>query len=336
MLVLLASCTSDDVVLAPVPGDIDAPGLDVEVVVNGLRGPTQLVVLDNGDLLVSQLNGGENEESGQIIRIDRLSNVQTVLFDGLDKPTGVSLFGGDVWVMQRDSLWRGRLQGGDLEPVLQDLPSNGRSEGTLTPYNEDELLYITSGSHVRGQPVDGSGTVFTVDAEGSTRTLATGFKNAYGHAVASDGTLWVTEISDGTYDGEPAQDEVGVLVVDQNHGWPWCVGANRMVKEFAGKAQGGGKQDCEAVPSPSAVFAPGATPTSVAIAPWDSNRLLVSLWNEGVVVEVASDSSPPDGLGLDHQVVVAGVDHPQFLLADGDRVLLVDFDRGLILSLRKP
>ena len=33
-----------------------------------------------------------------------------------------------------------------------------------------------------------------------------------------------------------------------------------------------------------------------------------------------------------HEGLISGITHPQHLLADGDRLLVVDFDRGLILS----
>ena len=321
---LLVACTADEASVVPVPSEIVADGFKVEVVVEGLDSPTQIATLPDGRLLVAQLNGGEGEANGQVLEVDLATGRQTVLFDGLDKPTGVALFSNQIWVMERQSLARGGLDGGELVTVVSDLPSNGRSEGTLTPLGLDRLIYITSGDREGGSGAEGSGTIFTIDGDNNTAVLATGFKNAYGHTVADDGTIWVTEVSDGSYDGIQAKDEVLAVVPDQDHGWPWCVGDNRTVTDF-----GGDERACELVPRPQGVFEPGATPTSVAVAPWDPELLVVALWNRGAIVTVPIDA---EVVSSEHEGLISGITHPQHLLADGDRLLVVDFDRGLILS----
>ncbi|MDH3299310.1 MAG: glucose sorbosone dehydrogenase, partial [Acidimicrobiia bacterium] len=138
------------------------------MVVEGLTGPTQLVIGDDGDWLVAQLAGGENDGTGQVVRLDpdALDAPPEVILDGLDKPTGVALFAGELWVMERDRLTRGPLDGAvdgaDRIVVADDLPTNGRSEGTLT-VDGDRLLYDTSGRlDADGTPTAGSGTLFAV------------------------------------------------------------------------------------------------------------------------------------------------------------------------------
>jgi len=74
---------------------------------------------------------------------------------------------------------------------------------------------------------------------------------------------------------------------------------------------------------------PGATPTSVAEAPWDDTVLLVALWVERRIVAVpkAGEEQP-----VAYTDFLTGIERPQFLLADGDRLLVVDHEGGRILA----
>jgi hypothetical protein len=68
----------------------------------------------------------------------------------------------------------------------------------------------------------------------------------------------------------------------------------------------------------------------VVVAPWDSDTLLVALWNRGEIVAVptADDGRPHAG-----EVVVGQIARPQHLLIDGDRVLVSDHATGRILAI---
>lgn len=328
-LPLAAGCVDDD----PSIGGGGADSLVGEVVLEGLAGPTQLVIDDDGAWWVAQLAGGENDGSGQVVRIDpdEIDTPPTVILDGLDKPTGVALFAGELWVMERNRLTRGPLDGAvdgsDRTVVADDLPTNGRSEGTLT-VDGDRLLYDTSGRlETDGTRTSGSGTLFSATAEGEIREVATGFKHAYAQARTADGTLYTTEIGDGRYDGERPLDELVPVVDGADHGWPRCVGNNRAVIEY-----GGTEAACAEAPRSLALFPAGATPTSVVVAPWDPQVLLVALWNEGQVVAVSSNAGDPAAF----DVVYTGAQHPQHLTVDGDRVLLTDHVAGRVIALTSP
>ncbi|MEM7339969.1 MAG: glucose sorbosone dehydrogenase [Actinomycetota bacterium] len=322
--VAIAGCAADEV--ASVDGLIVPEGFTVSEVVTGLDGPTQVTTVNDAWLVLAELNGGESDGTGRIVAIpDRDQPAETtVLFDDLLKPTGVAVVGDEVWVMEERTLSRGPIGGGDLAPVLEDLPYNGRSETTLTVTERGTLLYGTTGRLIDGVPQDGSGTLWELDPSTEISTaLSRGFKNPYAHVAAGD-RPWVTEMSDGSFDGEPAPDELVRVSPGVDHGWPACIGDRVAVTEF-----GGTEVDCEGGPPSHALFDPGATPTSVAIAPWDANVLLVALWRENRVVSV-----PLAEAGAPHDPVtfMSGEFTPQHLLADGDRLLVVDFDGGRILA----
>jgi glucose/arabinose dehydrogenase len=322
----LAACGNDLVV----PPDSWAGSLQETVLVTGLDSPTQLAVHEDM-WFVAVLAGAENDQTGQILSIDPANPKQQpmVVIDGLDKPTGVAVFADELWVMERRRLTRGPLDGTSRVVVADDMAFNGRSEGTLT-VDGDTLLFNTSGTRralagLTGTPQTASGVLWSVDAEGSIEAVASGFKHAYAQTRTADGTLWTTELADGSYDGEPAVDEIVPVMPGIDHGWPACVGDNRVVQEF-----GGSPETCGVLPGSLAVFEFGATPTSIVVSPWNSELLYVSVWNRGEVVSVSTEQgATPNRMA----VAFAGVDRPQHLVAEPDRLLLVDFGGGQILEL---
>lgn len=305
--------------------DVEVPdGFEVSELVSGLSGPTQLQVLDDGRFVIAQLNGGEDDGTGQILVLDPDDDGEAdVLYDDLTKPTGVAVIDGEVWVMEQRRLSVGTLEGDPLDVVLDELPFNGRSEGSLTVDPDGRLLYDTSGTLDGTGAAPGSATLWALTpGDDEPEVLATGFKHAYAHTFDDDATLWVTEISDGSYDGEPAPDELVAVEPGDDFGWPQCVGDRQPVDFY-----GGTPERCDETPRSHALFAAGATPTSVAVAPWDRETLLVSLWVDGEVVAVPINGDEP----VESTPFVTGIEHPQFVIADGDRLLVVDFD-GRILS----
>ncbi|MBA3604891.1 MAG: glucose sorbosone dehydrogenase, partial [Acidimicrobiia bacterium] len=296
----------------------------------GLRGPTQFVVRDDDTVIIAQLNGEEGGGTGQVVAVapddDGVADAEpAVLFESLDKPTGVEVLGDQIWVMEKRRLSSGPIDGGELTTVLDELPFNGRSEGTLTATDDGRLLYDTSGTLDGVNPADGAGILWALTPGGEPEELARGFKHAYARTFDAAGTLWQTEMSDGSYDGESAPDEVVAVAPGDDFGWPRCIGDRVPVDFYDGTAE-----TCAGTPRSHALFAPGATPTSIAVAPWDPDMLLVALWNEGRIVSV------PRAGGDDGPVEVTdfltGLAHPQHLVADGDRLLVGDFDGGRILA----
>jgi len=304
-------------------------GFAVSEVAGGLNGPTQFV-RDEDRLLVAQLNGEEGGGTGQVVAtaLDDAGEADgdpSVLFEDLAKPTGVEVVAGEIWVMEERRLSRGPLDGGELTTVLDELPFNGRSEGTLTAIEDGRLLYDTSGTLDGTEAAEGSGILWSLTPGGEPVEVARGFKHAYARTFDADGTLWQGEMSDGSYDGEPAPDELVAVEEGDDFGWPRCVGDGTPVDLY-----GGTEESCAETPPSHALFEPGATPTSVAVAPWDPDTLLVALWNQGRIVSVPRDGGE-DG-PVEVEDFLTGLERPQHLLADGDRLLVGDYTGGRILS----
>lgn len=329
-LLTVAACEGDG---GPVgTAGIDAPdGFEVGVVVEGLDGPTQIAPDGAGGFVVAELRGGEDDGTGRVLRYRELRpDAAEVLVDGLLTPTGVTVDAdGRLWIMEQRRLSTGPLDDpGDRTVVLDELPYNGRSEGTLTALAGGGILFDTSGSRDRDAPdvlKPGSGRLwYLAGPDASPVEFATGFKHAYAHVVDADGTIWVTEMSDGRLDGETPPDELVRVREGDDFGYPRCVGDRTPVTEL-----GATDADCSATPRSHALLSPSATPTSVAVAPWDDDTLLIALWNRREIVAVPR--APADS-PYAPESVVGGELTPQHLLVDGDRLLVTDFAGGRVLS----
>lgn len=337
---LAAGCVADDPGVLAMPGVTVAEGFAIDLVTDDFDRPTQVAIAPNGDLLVAELAGEENAGSGRIVRLslDRPEE-RSVVQAGLDKPTGIAIVGETLWIMERQS-----LSFTDLAPdaertvVFDELPFNGRSEGSLTVTPNGGLLFDTSGRKSGSVVADGSAELLRLDGAdpiatgggvGEPTVVASGLKHAYGHTFGPDGRLWSTEMSDGSFDGEPASDELLEVSDGDDFGWPACVGDNRPVLEF-----GGDGERCGRAPPSHALFGPGATPTAVEVAPWDTEQLVIALWVDDQIVTVPTADRPVSG-PWPGEAVVTGIESPQDLVIDGNRLLIVDHLGGRILSLRR-
>lgn len=302
-------------------------GYRAERIVTGLRSPTQMTFGPDGRLWVAQLAGGENAGTGQVVAVDITTGDQEVLLRDLFKPTGLAVTETDLWALAGNRLLRAPLMGagvGEAEPVLRDLPNNGRSLGTLTLTPDGALLFETSGALTPNGPQPGSGTLWSLDLDDlEPEPLATGLKGAYAHAFAADGTLYATELGDDPMDGSPPPDELNAIVPGADYGWPRCYG-----RQLPAENNGGTAAECAETEAPLALFARGATPTSVAVSPFAPGELFVALWTPSRVVTVDAETGEVTPF-------LAGVLFPQHLLIEGDALLVSGFAEGVVYRIEK-
>ena len=207
---------------------------------------------------MAQLNGEEDASVGQILAVNLKTKQRIVLLDNLNKPTGVAWFNGFLWVMEQRRLVRSpwadpTAKPGPIEVLVDQLPFNGRSEGTLTVTPTSHLLYETTGSIEGGAVVDGSGVLWEFDPSTKTSSkVAVGLKNSYAHTFLPDGRLATVDIGDNI--AAAPVDELNLLPTASTgskpaqFGWPDCPGDTT----------------CAGVIAPLATFPPHSTPSGVA------------------------------------------------------------------------
>lgn len=341
-LVLVAACVSMPAAPTPAAASIAvngltvAPGYRVEVFAEGLNGPTQMIVGPDERLWVAQLNGEENAGQGQVVALDSARKTQTVLLDGLLKPTGIATLDGYLWLATRRELSRAKIQPdgaiGAIEPLLTELPFNGRSNGTLTVTPDGLLLFEISGARQGNGAAAGSATLWQLDPAQPTKpqAVATGLKGAYAHTVDAAGRLWTTEIGDDPVNGAAPPDELNLVIPGADFGWPQCFGQQEAATNY-----GGTGERCRETRAAVALFAPRSTPTSIVAAPWAADMLLVALWLQATVAQVTVTTAGDNATGV-VEPFITGLRNPQHLLVLGDgSVLVSEFATGTIYRITK-
>ena len=312
--------------------DLTLPeGYTASVVATGLRQPTQMTLGPDGRLWLAELSGGENAGTGQIVALDLVTGEREVLLDGLFKPTGLAVLGDTLWMAAGRDLLRAPLtdgRPGTPEKVLENLPFNGRSNGTLTPTPDGALLFETSGSRQGNGAAAGSGTLWRLEPANPTpQPLATGLKGAYAHTFDAAGTLYTTEIGDDPVNSRAPPDELNRVVPGGDYGWPQCYGDRQPARNY-----GGTPEACAETRAPLALFSPQSTPTSVVASPFEAGALLVALWGPATPGVVSVDTRTGEVTPF-----LSGLRAPQSLLALPDGSLLVsDFSSGVLYRVTGP
>ena len=342
VMLLLVSCGGNAAETAVSPtasatAHLNLPdGFSAELAVTGLSRPTQIIWGPDGRLWVAQLLAGESDETGQVIAVEMESGNQEVLLEGLNKPTGIAVLEGALWVATEDELLRAMLDD-NLQPqtpeiILSSMPNNGRSNGTLTVTPDGFLLYETSGRRSGNRASAGSGILWRMDPADpeSATPLATGLKNGYAHVFDGNGRLWITEIGDGSvtgseFEGQPPE-ELNLVMAGANFGWPQCFGNQEPALNREGS-----EEICGQTEAPVSLFPPQSTPTSIAVAPWDESILLVALWVRGEVTAVQLEADGNGRFTGTNTPFLTGIVNPQHLLVTPDNALLVtDYRNGTI------
>ena len=302
--------------------DLTVPtGYQASLLLEGLSGPTQMIIGPDNGLWLGQLAGGEREGVGQVIRVSPVTGEQIIVLENLLKPTGIAILSGHLWVATQQDLIRAPLKAdfsvGPVEVVVADIPFNGRSNGTLTVTPQGTLLYESSG---RRSQATHSGLLWQLDPTDPTnpQPLAFGLKGAYAHIVDENGRIWTTEIGDDPIsDGQAPPDELNLIMEGAHYGWPQCYGQQEVATNY-----GGTNQFCQTTQAPIALFPPHSTPTSLALSPWQADTLLVALWQDKTVSQVTITPNSQQLIGQP-ETFITGFQSPQHLLTLADGNLLV-------------
>jgi glucose/arabinose dehydrogenase len=334
LAVPLVGCATPQPEMTAAPPPLTLPtGYAAEILASDLRGPTQMIVGPEGALWVAQLNGDENAGAGQVIAISIQTGEKRVLLDGLLKPTGLAIADGALWIASGRDLLRAPISGAGVaeppETLLNDLPFNGRSNGTLTVSPTGNIIFETSGNRIGNKAEAGSAQLWELDPQtpSQPRSLATGLKNAYGHVFDAASRLWATEVADDPVNGEEPPDELNLIVEGGNFGWPGCFGDRQAAINY-----GGTDSACQTTRPAVVAFPPQSTPTGVAVSPWEADTLLVALWGptDPAVVRVQLELNGAEAAGI-VSPFITGLTHPQHLLVLADDSLLVsDHETGMI------
>ena len=302
------------------------PGYRAEILASGLNSPTHVALGPDGAYYLTQLNGGENDGKGQVVRIAKPGATPEVVLDNLTKPTGLTWAVGSLFIVAGNSVLVSHVKDDKFDTpstLFKDLPFNGRSEGQIFTGPDGMLYFQSTGNE---NTLSGSGFIYTAKPDGSAmQVFARGLKNAY--AMAWDtktGKMYATEIGDGDIQGVgPFPDELNVIYRGGNYGWPLCY-----AYQEENHGIGGDRKYCADTDSSIALFPPHNTPTGLAVY---DGKLIVALWNGSPprLVSVVPGKSTVSEFASGFKLPIAFMTPP-----DGS-LLVVDMGSGTLWRLTK-
>jgi glucose/arabinose dehydrogenase len=205
-----------------------APGFDIGVAASDVANARVIVQAPTGELVVSQMF--ESRVSRLADRDgDRVFEERSTILDDLDVPHGLAFVGEVLYVATTDQILRlDPWWDGDSARVVAALPGEGKHVTRTLSLGPDGNLYVSIGSScdacVEEDARRASILRFHPDG-GVLEPVASGIRNAVGMTWSPyDGRLWVTENGRNDLGDEIPPDEIDVVRVGADYGWPDCYG----------------------------------------------------------------------------------------------------------------
>ncbi len=247
------------------------PGFCLRPVATGMLRPRQMALAPDGSVLVAESGPGWRHNRGRVSSLTRAADgtyAVTPLATALDRPHGIAVHEGHVWVAEAGRIARFRYPvGGELalETVLGALPSTGRHIHKTLGFAPDGALFFSVGSATDNCQRDGSreaddpcperspvapaverGVVMRWDPRRRAAAVYShGLRNNTGLAWhLPSGRLWGVENSRDYIDrADPSlsdaalpHDELNELTRGSDHGWPYCYDDNVPAPEYRANA----------------------------------------------------------------------------------------------------
>lgn len=217
-------------------------GFSVSIFARDLPSARLMAPTATGDLVLSQPRGGlvvllEADRDG-----DGLSDGRRTLFANLDRPNGVDLHDGWLYVAEATRVSRVRFDAatgrvaGALEPLVTGLTADGGHWRKTAKVGPDGKLYLAQGStcNVCLEKDPRRATVMRFERDGSNgEIIATGTRNPYGFDWAPwDDGLYATENSRDLLGDDVPPDELNRITPGGFYGWPYIHGADVIDPEY--------------------------------------------------------------------------------------------------------
>ncbi len=235
------------------------PGFKAGLFASDLRGPRRLVVADNGDIFVTEIQGGRVSVLHPAPD-GRTSASADVFAEGLNRPFGLAFYPSAknptwLYVAETNRVIRFKFRKGDVkargapEVVVSDLPAGGHSTRDIAFSHDGGHMFVSVGSasnvaeqmpkktpeqvrawestHALGATWDleegrADVLVFDVNSKRPGKVFATGIRNCVGLAVQPvTGSLWCTTNERDALGDDLVPDYSTRVRQGGFYGWPW-------------------------------------------------------------------------------------------------------------------
>ncbi len=238
---------------------VAAAGLTVKAFAAGLDHPRWLYGLPNGDVLVAESNSPPREGGGiqgwvmkhlmgkagagkpsanritllRSTKGDGVADVKTVFMTGLNSPSGMTLFEGQLYIADTDALVRVPYTDGataiTAKPELVvRLPGGGNHWArNVIPAPDGRTLMVSVGSstNIADNGLDAEQNRAAIlqvwPKEKTFRIYAAGLRNPNGMALTKAGQLWTVVNERDMLGSDLAPDYLTQVEFGDHFGWPW-------------------------------------------------------------------------------------------------------------------
>ncbi|MCP4243694.1 MAG: sorbosone dehydrogenase family protein [bacterium] len=211
-------------------------GLDVELYADDLPFARMLRVTPTGDLLVSLPRSDRIELLERDADGDGRPDGRRTLLEGLDRPHGMDLRDGWLYVAEAGAIARVQFDPtlretrGEIERVVQGIPRGGNHWTRTLRFGPDGWLYASIGSscNVCIEEDPRRAAIVRYRPDGSSEQLyATGLRNAVGFDWRPDtGELFATDNGRDLLGDDLPPCELNRIVEGGFYGWPYAYGDN--------------------------------------------------------------------------------------------------------------
>jgi len=209
-------------------------GLRVSLYASGLPNARMLRFTEAGDLLVSTPRSGRVWLLARDANGDGRADSQAPLLENLDRPHGLDLRDGWLYVAEGSAVVRVRFDTdarrveGPLEPVVTGLPDGGNHWTRTVRFGPDDRMYVSVGSscNVCVEEDERRAAILRFRADGSEpEVYATGLRNSVGFDwQPRSGDLYATDNGRDLLGDDTPPCELNRVVEGGFYGWPFAWG----------------------------------------------------------------------------------------------------------------
>ncbi len=219
-------------------------GFEISIFAKGLSGPRDFTFNEEGSLIVTDLqakkvflipDSNKDGSADKIVEIDK----------GLKNPHGVDFYKGDLYmsdetqvIVYRDLTNEGTYS--KKEILIKDLPGGGHVTRTVK-IGPDNKLYLTIGSscNVCDEDDERRAAMVRYNLDGSGQEIfATGLRNTVDFVFKESSEhfeIWGVDNGRDLIGDDIPPEEVNIIEIDKNYGWPFCYGNGIANPEYSSK-----------------------------------------------------------------------------------------------------
>ncbi|MBL7036755.1 PQQ-dependent sugar dehydrogenase [Candidatus Microgenomates bacterium] len=205
-------------------------GFSIDVYADLKKGrPRALTFDDYGNLLVSIPNQSsivavlDTDKNGR-------SDAQVSVLTGLNKPHGIVVHGGYLFVAQTDKVSRfvydPKTNTAINEEVMFSLPGGGRhSTRTIKIYDNKLFVSVGSSCDTCVEKNEQRASILVSNLDGTDlKVFASGLRNTVFFTFDGQGRMWGSDMGRDSLGDHLPPDEINIITEGGNYGWPYCYG----------------------------------------------------------------------------------------------------------------